>query len=289
MKPVISLFFAMVWLAVLQLPLAADAHELSPEANPGCARYLGNEGIMVTSGDTRILFDAFYADSYGQYALVPDATRQALIEGRKPYANVDAVFVSHVHGDHFTPAPTLAFLRANPSVPLYASRQVIDALLAAGADDAMLQRLHAFTLAAGDPAQSASVGSIDIAVVRIPHAGGQRTENIENLAFRVTLNDSMTVLHLGDADSDDSLFAPHQAHWDAQPLDAAFPPYWFLGSAAGQSILDQRLKPARTIGIHVPIAAAGSGDAWRTRLGGDLFTDPGEIRGLTEAGCGSNR
>ena len=167
----------------------------------------------------------------------------------------------------------------------HASGQVIDALKEAGAGDDLAPRLKAFDIEAGDAPQSLEVGAISIDVVRIPHAGGAARANIENLAFRVTLDDELTVLHMGDADPADRHFAPHQAHWDAKKLDAAFPPYWFFGSEEGRAILKERLKPAKSIGVHVPIAAAGNGDAWRDEYRADLFTDPGEVRHMGDGHC----
>ncbi len=269
--------------AVFSCTTAVFAHDLESSADQSCARYLGNEGVMITAGDTKVLFDAFYSQSYGQYALVPETTQAALLKGAPPYDNVSALFVSHVHGDHFSPAPTLEYLRSNPEVTLYASRQVVNTLQ--GVEEEVSSRLVAFDLAAGDPAQSLSVGPISIDVVRIPHSGGPARADIENLVFRVSINDRLTVMHLGDSDTDERLFAVHQDHWFAKKLDVAFPPYWFISDPSGRTVLDNWLRPAKTIGVHVPIVAAGNGDAWRAEQGGDLFTDPGEVRALTAAGC----
>lgn len=281
MQPILKLISC----SALACSLQVLAHEATPPSDQSCTRYIGNEGIMVTSGETKVLFDAFYANSYGQYALVPDNIQQALIAGTPPYDHVDALFVSHAHGDHFSPQPTLDFLNANSDVELYASKQVIDSLKALGIDDQLSARLKAFELDAGDAPQTMSIDSITIDVVRIPHTGGTRTASIENLAFRVSLGETLSVLHLGDADPRDRLFAPLQAHWDAKPLDIAFPPYWFLDTENGRSILDNRLKPQRTIGLHVPIAAADDPEAWRVKYNGDLFTTPGEVRVLGKDGC----
>ncbi len=262
------------------------AHPPSTLSEPACAHYIGNAGIMVTSGETKVLFDAFYAEDYGQYALVPETTHQALIDAILPYNDVDALLISHVHGDHFSPVPTLEFLRANKTVHVYASQQVIDVLIEAGAEKSMNERLHAFTLSEGDPAQALQLGGLNIEAVRIPHTGGERTAMVENLAFRVSLDNDLTVLHLGDADPDEQLFAPHQSHWDAKQLDVAFPPYWFLGSDAGRLILKNHLKAHQSIGVHVPIVAKDQTDRWLTQYAADLFTSPGETRSLSEAtGC----
>jgi len=276
-----KLFF--VFFALMAFATQLKAHDINLTTDQSCARYVGNAGVLISSNNTKVLFDAFYTQSFGQYTLVPETTQQALMANKAPYDNVTALFISHVHGDHFSPGPTLEYLRANPDVSLYASRQVVDTLQGNGDD--ITKRLVAFELAAGDPAQSITAGDLSIDVVRIPHSGGERTADIENLAFRVSLSDELTVLHLGDADPNEQLFSIHKDHWRSKKLDIAFPPYWFLSSATGQVILNDWLQPAKTIGVHVPIAAAGNGDAWRSEQGGDLFTDPNEIRAIRKHGC----
>ncbi len=243
------------------------------------ALYLGNEGVLVSHGGTKVLFDAFYSEGHGLYVLVSGDTRADLIAGRPPFDGIDAVFVSHVHGDHFSPEPTLAYLRAQPRVRLFASLQVIDVLYAvAGDEDAsLLKRLTAFDLEPGDPPQSATVGEIRIDVAAISHSGGERHAHIRNLAFRAKLGDWPTVLHLGDAETDRAQFAGLKSHWDAARADIALPPYWFFGRDAGWEILDL-IDADRVIGIHVPAEAIGQGEQWRRQAGADLFTDPGEVR-----------
>ncbi|MEO1028581.1 MAG: MBL fold metallo-hydrolase [Pseudomonadota bacterium] len=271
-------------LAAAPLALAHSPEKLEGQAG-ACAQYLGNEAVVISAGETKILFDAFYTNSYGQYALVPDQLQQALLAGTPPFDGVDAVFVSHIHGDHFTVEPTLDYLRAHPDVVLYASKQVVDVIVQTSADKSIADRLVAFDLQAGDPAQTAELKGISIDVVRIPHAGGAGRANIENLAFRVSLDEAITVMHMGDADPDDRHFAPHQDHWDSKTLDVAMPPYWFFGSPAGRSIIEGRLKPTHAIGVHVPIAAADDAAGWKARANADLFTTPGEMREFGESRC----
>lgn len=259
--------------AAITLSLLAQAHDPA-------ALYLGNEGILVRDGNTKILFDAFYRDSYDEYVLVDEATSDALIAGEPPFDGIDAVFISHAHGDHFTAGPTIAYLRAQPEVMLYGSAQVRHLIAAAlkQDDDPLLKRVIAFGSRPGGEPVRIKQGQLTIGVVSIPHAGGAPQAGISNLVFRVALDGQPTILHLGDADPDDQYFAPLQSYWDETPLAAAFPPSWFYSQGDGPLILKQRLKADQTIGIHVPAAAIGHGDAWRARVGGDLFTDPGEQR-----------
>ena len=64
------------------------AHE-----SAGAARYLGNEGVLVTLGEVKVLFDAFYADSYGSYVLVSESDREKLMNDKPPFDGIDAIFV----------------------------------------------------------------------------------------------------------------------------------------------------------------------------------------------------
>jgi L-ascorbate metabolism protein UlaG (beta-lactamase superfamily) len=260
-------------LILLSTLTGAFAHD--PAAR---AAYLGNEGVMVTHGQTKILFDAFYANSYGQYALVPNEIAAAMMAGEAPYDGVDAIFVSHVHGDHFTAAPAIAYMRAQPNARLYGSSQVYDAIKAAGVadDDPLLTRIEGFDLSPEDKERSFEVDGLTVDVVAIPHAGNR--PNIQNFAWRVTLDDETTVMHLGDAGPVRKDFERHKSYFDAKKTHAAFPPYWFFGHNEGEAILRDIIKADQATGVHVPARAAGNGDEWRANAGGDLFTDPGETR-----------
>lgn len=259
---------------IFALAGAAHAHD------DARAHYLGNEGVLIARGETKILVDAFYADSYGTYPLVPDDIREALLKGAAPYDGIDAVFVSHIHGDHFSPTPMLEFLRAQEAVRLYAPQQVVDALVEAGLDAALSARVTAVDLNPEDAARTFSFGDIEIDVVSLPHAGNR--PDVQNYSWRVTLDEETTIIHFGDAGSVEENFARHKAHFAAKRHDAAFPPYWWYAEDSGRDILDAYIKAKRTIGIHVPAAAKGRGDETRAELGGDAFTDPGESRAISE-------
>lgn len=262
--------------ALLLLSSAALAHDPA-----GRATYLGNEGVLVARGQTKVLFDAFYTNSYGQYTLVPLLIAKAMLNAEPPYDGIDAVFVSHVHDDHFSAGPTAEYLRAHPEVVLYASQQVMDVMVRdLGADDPLLTRVTAVELAPTDAPRSFAVGDLQIDVVAIPHAGNR--PEIQNLAWRVTLDEQTTVIHFGDAGTVAEHFDRHAEHFAKRRASVAFPPYWFYADEAGKAIIDRHFNADQVIGVHVPAAATGHGDAARARFGGDLFTDPGESRDLKD-------
>jgi len=275
---------AIISLCVLNLVAfagVANAHDPASAAQTGSARYLANEGVLVELDNTKILFDAFFSNSYGNYILVPAAKVAALHNGTAPYDGIDALFISHAHGDHFSPEPTLAYLRAQPDVLLFGPDTAVTALQALlHANDPVAKRLTAFALNPNDTAATLSVDDIDIEVVAIPHAGGERMAGVRNLVFRVTLNDQLTVVHMGDAAPLIPEFSAQQQHWDKRVTNHAFPPYWFFEGPDGKHILDKNIRAHNSTGVHVPAAAQENADQWRQRLGADLFIEPDEQRTL---------
>lgn len=246
-------------------------------------QYLANEGVMVTHDDTKILFDPLFTNGYGQYQMVPDAIRDAIFAGEPPYDGVDAVFISHHHGDHFSAEEVLRLLRSQPGIKLYAPAQAVSAIqqIATADDTSVLESLVGLDLNYGDAPVRIDADNLTVNAVHIPHSGWPTARtDVQNIAFRVTLNDISTVLHLGDADARIIHFAADEDYWEERHINLALPPYWFFGSDDGVEILEDRLDIGVSIGIHVPDKfsdPANVPDALRTR---DLFTNPGEGRRL---------
>ena len=167
------------------------------------ATYLANQGVLVRSGDTAILFDPLFDRDFGQFQLVPAEMQAALLAGEEPFDNVAAVFVSHYHSDHFSPALMLEYLRRQPSIRLYAPMQATTALREAAGDsfDVMAQ-VTGLALEHGDPPATMQLGELEVSAVRLPHSGWpDRMTDIENLSFRVTLADQLIVEHYGGGQS----------------------------------------------------------------------------------------
>ncbi|MGI9205630.1 MAG: MBL fold metallo-hydrolase [Woeseiaceae bacterium] len=244
-------------------------------------QYLANEGVMVTDEQTKILIDPLFNNSYGQYQMVPDDVRAAMFAGETPFERVNAAFVSHFHGDHFSPEDMLRLLHAQTGMRLYAPAQAVAALReVSGADDASIfDRVVGLDLEYGDSPVRIEWDRLLIEAVHIPHSGWPTARtDVQNLAFRVTLNDTSTVLHLGDADARIVHFAADEEYWEERAIDMALPPYWFFASEDGLEILEDRIDVRRAIGIHVPDSFSNAANIPEDLLGVDLFTLPGEGR-----------
>ncbi len=248
-------------------------------------RYLANEGVMITHGDTTILFDPLFADSYGQYQMVPQNVLDAIFAGAAPFDGVDAVFISHFHGDHFSASEVLRLLQVRREIQLYAPAQAVAEMrrISTSDDEGIFDRITIFDLDYGDAPVFVRQEGLLIEAVHVPHSGWPTARtDVQNITFRVTLEDTSTVLHLGDADARLVHFEQDQIYWDERRIDLAFPPYWFFLSDDGREILESRINIRNSIGIHVP---ARFGDLPSSvpdeLLGDELFTRPGEGRRFT--------
>jgi L-ascorbate metabolism protein UlaG (beta-lactamase superfamily) len=268
--------FLAFFLMLICIAPVASAH---PET-PTQTTYLGNEGIMVSDGHTTILFDPLYPNGFGTYQMVPEAMRQDLMAGAAPYDNVDAIFISHMHPDHFSVDEVITYLQVHPQVRLFAPAQAVDWMREETDDDAIFDRVTPVGLERLDAPLSFQEGGLTIDVVRIPHAGWPGRAEVSNLVWRVTLSDGITVMHLGDADPRDEHYAPHADHWMATRTDNAYPPYWFFSMGDGPQILSTRLNTLKSTGIHVPIELP----AELFVTGADFFHTPGETRLIQKVG-----
>ncbi len=233
---------------------AALAQTAEPVALPAKAHHLGNEGVMIEQGEMKILFDPLYRNGFNNYHLVPADVKAAIIAGTPPYDGVDAVLISHAHGDHFDAGDLIAFQTANPQTLIIAPQQAVDMMEATGAlTDEMRARHMIMGMAYGADPLKLDFEGLVVEAVRVPHAGGPARREIQNLVYRVTLNAAATVMHMGDADPSLEFFVPYADHWQARRTDTAFPPYWFFLRAEGVQITDGLLNAREAIGVHVPV------------------------------------
>ena len=244
-------------------------------------RYLANEGVLVTHNDTSILIDPLFQNSYGTYQMVPDDVRNAMFAGEGEFAGVDAVFVSHHHGDHFSAVDILRLLRSQTNTKLYAPAQAVAAMreISTPDDESSFDRITGLDLEYGDSPVQIETANLLIEAAYIPHSGWPtaRTE-IQNISFRITLADKSTVLHMGDADARIVHFEADEEYWEERVTDIALPPYWFFASDDGVEILEDRMDVRYAIGIHAPAEFSNRTSIPDKYIGTELFTQPGEGR-----------
>jgi L-ascorbate metabolism protein UlaG (beta-lactamase superfamily) len=273
-------------LGILVLILSTN-EGLTHDRNQASARYLANEAVMVSVGSHKVLFDPFFSETFGIYQKMPDAMLRDIEAATPPYDDIDLIVISHAHADHFDARRVLAYLIAHPSTHLVGPLQAIAAIRKIQAMEKLPMQLHEVSLQIGDAAVQLQVNALTIDAVRIPHAGWPSRAEVENLVFRVSLEqgdhvfpEQITVMHMGDADPDIDHFLPHRQHWQSKTTHLVFPPYWFFASAEGRDILQSVVQARQQIGVHVPVAIPMSLQQGTE----DFFSRPGELR-VIDAGA----
>ena len=139
---------------------------------------------------------------------------------RDPYADVDALLVTHWHDDHFDAGAVAEHLEHNPRAVLISSSEVIDQVRAE-APRLAPSRLQAFVPASGEVAVT-RVGDVPVRVIRARHNPARRWPE-QHIVFLI--GERAPVLHVGDADPRAGNFAA----LSTLPRPAlAFLPFWYL-------------------------------------------------------------
>src|SRR5688572_28215192 len=210
--------------------------------------YLANEGFLARAGEHEFLIDAFVYQPYSGYAAVPAEMRAAMRAGKPPFDEIELALASHYHGDHFQAEAAAEFLGAHPETRFVSSPQVLDLLLASPGAEALAERVDALLPEAREKLE-AREKETRIELIRLPHSGGVRAANVQNLGHVVELGGAR-ILHVGDADGLDP--AVDQYDIETLRIDVALLPYWWLGDAEGVALARKLTGARHIVAMHVP-------------------------------------
>jgi L-ascorbate metabolism protein UlaG (beta-lactamase superfamily) len=258
------------FLAVLAACGTAQSENGENQADPASAQTgnqatsILNAGVMTayeTADDAglKFLFDPLYDDHFGSLAqLTPDLIER-IIAGAPPYDGVDAVFVSHAHGDHFSVSQLTAMLEAQEGLTLVIPTQGLEQLREGPDWDATFEtRVWGISLENGEASEPFTVAGASVDAFRSPHSGWpDRHASVHNITFRVSVPGKAgavsRVMHLGDADPDPVHYEALQTLLQAQRTGLAIVPFWFTGREDVAQIIDQTLNSESMVAVHVPV------------------------------------
>ncbi|NOT29015.1 MAG: MBL fold metallo-hydrolase [Planctomycetes bacterium] len=266
-------FVALFGLAAWQEPTAATVElELV---------YLANEGFLVRAGEHSLVIDAFVTEPYGEYAAVPAALFADLLSAKPPFEDIDLALASHAHRDHFQAKPAADFLRARSATRFLSSPQVADELLSELGEHSAAGRIEALLPEARETL-AAPAAAVHVELLRLPHTGGARTAEVQNLGHLIELG-GVRLLHVGDADIQTEDLAGYALAKRA--LDVALVPYWWLGNAAGVARARELTGARHLVAVHVPPAEVAAVKAHLAALDPALllFERSGEVQKLVLA------
>ena len=135
-------------------------------------RYVANSGMLVATSGRRFLIDAPIRDGIVPYATSSPDERTRLEGATAPYAEVDAILVTHWHEDHFSAAAVAAHLLRSPRTLFISSPEVVERLRTA-APGLPASQTRAVLPAPGGVEQ-VDVSGVPVRVLRIRHNPSRR-------------------------------------------------------------------------------------------------------------------
>ncbi len=257
----------------------AGADSRGDGAPPGETRveYLANEGVLISSGDRKVLIDGLFGEGLPDYPVVEPATRDSLERAIGRFGEIDAVLVTHVHRDHFDAHAVARHLAANPRARLVAPAQAVDTLRAKAGEAGLTgDRIRALRLEPGE-AVEVEIGGVGIRAVGLVHPPS-RNQPVELVGYRIAVGD-LAVAHLGDA-------SPTVA--ELEPLgrvDLLLAPWWVLTGPAGARRAEA-VGARRAAAFHLGLRTTA--EDVRGRLSGEMAVEvldrPGSVPGASDPG-----
>lgn len=210
--------------------------------------YLGNMGVLLESGERRIVIDGLHHGELADYATIPDQLLVPLEQAKPPYQRLTAALTTHRHPDHFNAQSVRNRLLTDSAMIYGAARETVDTLISRTGTAPAGRRIST-----GPPNGTlewpVSEGIVGLV---LPH-NPTPSPRVANVGFLVDLG-GLRVLHVGDADPTPATYTGQRLA--SRQVDVAIVPFWYLLDA-DDSV--RRLIGARIwVASHVPPADTAS-------------------------------
>jgi Tol biopolymer transport system component/L-ascorbate metabolism protein UlaG (beta-lactamase superfamily) len=214
--------------------------------------YVANMGVLVSSGETKVLIDALFERPNPDYRAPAPETLEKIMKGTSPFDGVDLVLVTHDHPDHFDAVLAVRYLEAFPETALLAPADAVEALRRAAPDWARIgPRVTAVGLRVGEK-RILNVKGVPVTACRTLHSGD--LDAPMNLMYLFEI-DGRRILHEGDPNGRCEIFGAFGLK-DAR-LDLAIVHYWYPLEPNCARFLQEDLKAGHIALGHLPIRLEG--------------------------------
>ncbi|SMD37064.1 L-ascorbate metabolism protein UlaG, beta-lactamase superfamily [Reichenbachiella faecimaris] len=211
------------------------------------ATYIANSGVLIQSGSSKILIDAFFTDGKGRFLTPESAQLDAMVAERPPYNNLSLALATHAHPDHFSPQQIGKLLFTNKKLNCLATPQVVDSIEAVMVNfESIHDRTLTFPLSRSWKTYTQEGLTVKAAYSR--HAGKSNAK-VQDLIYLIEIN-GKKILHLGDADMDTDRF--EELKLDFEEIDIAFVPFWYMTNFYGAEFVKQHIAAKKVVAVHVP-------------------------------------
>ncbi|MBA4317766.1 MAG: hypothetical protein C0412_05140 [Flavobacterium sp.] len=199
--------FILVIILLVTSSISVQAQEPAAKEK-SIVTYVANEGFMIETKNHKVLFDGIFGNIKGDWCDQPqDSVLNKILIGTAPFNNIDLVFVSHYHSDHFNRNMVVDFLKNNSKAVLVCPEQVNSALKKNSDYSIISGRINSI-IPGKTFDTSMTINNVKIRAMRINHGSyflkdslsGEFVnihKNVENLAYLIEL-DGFSFLHTGD-------------------------------------------------------------------------------------------
>jgi L-ascorbate metabolism protein UlaG (beta-lactamase superfamily) len=214
--------------------------------------YVANCGVLVSSGDSKVLIDALFDKPNPEYRAPAPETLDKMMKGAAPFDGVDLVLVTHNHPDHFNAALAVRYLESFPKPVLLAPADAVEALRQAAADwTKIASRVVSLDLKVGEK-EKKDLKGIRVTALRTLHSGD--SESPMNLMYLFELG-GWGVWHEGDSNGKPEVFQGFGL--GSSPVDLALVHYWFPLEPNCARFLQEVLTPGHIALMHLPVRLEG--------------------------------
>lgn len=240
--------FALFLIAPVCFACRTTAQDTAQEKPSLEVTYIANEGMLISSGEKRVLIDSLYREGVSGYELVPKVELEKLETAQPPFDKVNLILVSHPHRDHFDPRSAGRHLENNSQAVLASSQQIVEALEKEFANYQKVKSRIRQVMPEGSEVIRLSFDGIDVAFFRLRH-GYERNYGVHNLGHIIKIG-GKKLLHIGDAETAIENFA--KFNLKNEEIDIALMPFWYLLDETGRTIVDEHIKPKHIVALHIP-------------------------------------
>jgi len=209
---------------------------------------LANAGVVLTSGETRVMIDGMVVEPYSVYGSLPPEAIPSFNQALAEFADIDLALVSHRHHEHNQPEFACGFMQASQKTELYTSAQVIG-LMREKCRQFMTTspRVHEIDPQYGQPTLL-EVGDARVTVFPLSH-GTRKDARIQNYGHLVEMG-GVSVLHIGDAAMMPEEF--ERAGLSQRKVDVALIPFLYFQPGPGSDLVKRYLDAPLKIAVHIP-------------------------------------
>jgi len=160
--------------------------------------YIANSGFIVNIGSEKIMFDGLFQNGMNRYLEPDEQTVNLIKNGLHPFDDIDLVFISNFHADHFDPYIATQMMLHNTEVKLVCPQQVINKMMIFTADYAKIKDRVIEATPMANQYDRVVINGYEILACHVKHEK-KENDHVENMGYVVNIN-GVKIFHSGDSD-----------------------------------------------------------------------------------------